>query len=368
MTAGTIDSARFLAPRQPMYRSLGVPVPEGLTDTDKILAHCGLDFEYVTTPLRYQTPDGGGYQSDWQAVLRTPYAKDPEWREMGIVGPKYTYLQNRDMLRGLKHLQEQTGWTLDTLGTVDSGKGIFMVLKAEERQIFGDQLQTSIILHEGKAQHRALHISVVPLRLYCLNQLVSGRYDMISISHRPDLPQEFAFWTKLLGKLQKQQTEVYTQLEAMASVHITDEQARSIIERAYPMPRVSPRMSNLLRVSATPGLDQESRAEIRKAMDEAAGTQRNVREQVANRRRNAFALYERFNANDEQAIRNGAETIPIEIMNTLAKTPYAVLQAVTELVDWGGQAPATIAAGSALWGQGANVKMRAWRSCLDHTK
>jgi hypothetical protein len=360
MTQATIESPRFTGARQPVWRSVGITP---LHDHDDILEEAGLDFAYRTLPLTYDTPDGITHTSGYAAVAREPYAGDPEWKTMGPVGPTYTYLQNQELLDGIRVMQKEAGWALDSLGTLGRGDTVFFVLRADGRSILGDRLETFIILHEAKARRQALSIAVTPLRLWCMNQLQGGGLDIIRIPHHRDIGLEYSFWTRMLGKLQSQERQVYQQLEAMAGVHIDDAMARTIIERAYPMPRLSNRATNLLRVSEITSLSPQALAEVRKNLNQTQANSEEARELVASRRQAAYTLYERFNDKAEHGSQGGS-AVSQETLDSLVRTPYGVLQAITELVDWGGQAGLTIAAGSALFGEGSMVKARAWKAAL----
>ena len=60
----------------------------------------------------------------------------------------------------------------------------------------------------------------------------------------------------------------------------------------------------------------------------------------------------------------GGRVVEARTLQTLRETPYAALQAVAELVDHAGRANAQVAAGSPLFGAGAETKQRAWRAAL----
>lgn len=361
MAPATITSARFTGPREPSFRMIGTNVLDrDPGDVHETLKLANLNYEYVTVPLFARTPDGGVHRPKFNAIYREPFAADPQWREQGLVSPNYQYLQNEDLLRGIRILQKESGWRLDSLGSLDSGTHMYVALQGNDHTIFGDLIRPYIILHDAKAQRRALAIAVSPTRWVCCNQFTFGQLDLIRITHNQQVAQEYNFWVRLLGKLEAQRIEMYRQLELMGGVKISDAQARTIIERAYPTPRISERERNLLRVSEAPDLTSEAREEVREKLRETRDDQMKARELVAAKRLNVYTLYERFNAGDEQGAHSERGGMSPDTLAKLCNTPYAVLQAITEMVDWGGQAPATVAATSALFGEGSAVKQRAW--------
>jgi hypothetical protein len=92
-----------------------------------------------------------------------------------------------------------------------------------------------------------------------------------------------------------------------------------------------------------------------------------MRLQIARRRTAALDLYGRFNAGNEQGSLDAVaiNAMPKATLEQLQETPYAALQAVTELVDWGGSVSDQVAVTSGLFGLGATSKQAAWKVALE---
>lgn len=362
-----IFGKRFTAARnEPAWHSIITPIPNGReVSVEEALVICGADFTYDTAPVGYTTPDGDFVQSDnRKVILRSPTDDDPIWRELGVVSNDYAFLQNLELARGLDAIAKATGWKFETIGALQKGATIFMSLRTGQRSVFGDLYDMNLIVSDGKAQQRALTIAVSPVRVVCKNTLEASDIEALAsirIAHDEEVGGEYEFWLELIETLERAQDTAFTELEAMASTSIAEEQAMAIIEKAMPMPGKTKRTKQAEQLMKLPTLNDAKRTMI---LDRAVPGEERMdaaRKQVGQRRLGALELYRRFNAGEEQGVMTGSFVPPKQ----LAHTPYAVLQAVAELVDWGGIANDSVAAASATFGLGADVKRRAWKAALE---
>lgn len=359
---------RFVGMRTPAWHQLGTVIPAGTAiGVEEALRLGGLDFTYAMLPIGYATPDGAFVQSgEKQVILRSPTPDDPQWRELGVVGPDYAFLQNEELARGLDAIAQATGWRFETLGALNLGGTVFLTLKTGQHSIFGDAYETYLIVSDGKAQQRALSITVSPVRVVCANTLIgadAAAITSVRIAHDQAVAGEYRFWLGLIEQLERAQDAAYGDLEAMAQVKITEDIAQRIINAALPLPATTAKMAQgegLLRLSS---LTETQRALILARAGASEQRHEEARRQQQRRRSSAMALYRRFNAGQEQGALGG-RVVEARTLQTLRETPYAALQAVAELVDHAGRANAQVAAGSALFGAGAETKQRAWRAAL----
>ena len=337
-----------------------------------------ITFPYVTVPVGYTTPDGLFVESgSKQVILRGPSRSDPTWAEIGVVSREYHYLQTIELARGLDAIARETGWRFETVGALQNGATIFMSLRTGQRSVFGDAYDTYLIVSDGKASQRALQIAVAPVRVVCMNTLVasdSAATAKITITHNDAVKGEYAFWLSLIGDIQKAQDATFAGLEMLGSVKIDRDAAQTIIQRAFPMPVVGAREKQAEALLKLPTLTDAAREVITTRGSRGSERKDDIRKHVANRRLQALSLYDRFNAGNEQGSLGTGEAghdagalkqMPKATLEQLRETPYAVVQAVTELVDWGGSVSDAVAASSSLFGLGADAKMRAWKAGME---
>lgn len=354
---------RFFAARGgPGWHQLGTVAAPGehLTVADSV-QRAKMDFQYRSVPIGYTLPNGTFVHSgDKQMILREPTDGDAEWAEMGVVGDGYTYLQNLDIARGLDALCQITGWQAETVGALGKGETCFFTLKTGSRSIFGDQHESYLIASDGKATGRALQLAQADVRVVCQNTLdLSDRAaaHKVIIPHDAHVAGEYGFWLDIIGGLQQSQDEAYARLEALAAVKITDKQAKAIFARAYPLPQKCQRHQMAEAVLAMDGLTATGRDAAMAKLERPDKHFDWGTKAATERREAAFVLYQRFNAGEEEGLKQGRTVDPATIKQ-LANTPYGAVQAVAELVDWGGR-NGKGSAFSAIFGEGAQAKRRA---------
>lgn len=349
--------ARFVGMRTPAWHNLGTVLHEQVT-AQEALAIGGIDYQYLRTPIGYTLPDGTFVQDDnRQAILRTPTVDDPAYRNLGISSSAYTFLQNDELAAGLDAMASKMGWAFETVGALNDGREIFFTLDAGSRSVKGDEFKQYFLVSDGKVSGKALRINIVPHRVVCRNTLISAidaaTLD-VKIAHNAAVASDYTFWLDLTGSLEQARLKTFETLDAMATPKITDEQARVIINAAYPLPSKNQRARQAEEIAL---LDIEQAAKDQALDRLSRGTQsyeywlnHALRHQEA-----AVELYQRFNDGAEQGGR-----LPAKTLKQVAATPYAALQAVTELADWSGRATDEAAARDALFGSRAKVKARGW--------
>lgn len=360
--ADAIFGERFVGMRKPAWHTLGHVLQEQVT-AEEALTIGGITYQYVSSPIGYTLPDGTFVQTeDRVVVLREPTHDDPEWRRLGIVSNKYSFLQNEELAKGLDAIAAQTGWKFETVGALHNGATIFLTLDAGSRSVKGDEYRQFFIVSDGKASGRTLQISVAPVRVVCANTLMAAESSAsmsVKIPHSSNVSDSYAFWTQIVAGLEKSRQHTFDALDRMASVRITNLQAKSIIEAAYPLPVKNAKARIAEQLKSESGMDSEVRDAALDRLAIGETSYEYWRTYAIKRREAAFTLYERFNAGNEQG---GA--LSATVLDQVAETPYAALQAVTELADWSGAGKGASIAASALFGDRGKVKARAWDAAL----
>ena len=366
-----IFGTRFIAARKPGWHQIGTTLNEeesrGMT-FKQALKLAGIDYTFTKVPTFYTDPDGTVVtSSDRYVILRSPTSDDPCWRDVGLVSEHFEVFQNEDLARGMDAIAKQTGWTFETVGALEQGARTFLLLKTGGRTVFGDQWKSNLLLLDGKSGGNALTFKPTEVRVVCANTVARAEAEngiSIRISHEPGAMAEFDFWVDILARIQQDEDALFNQLERMGSVKIQDDAAMHIIERALPMPQATDKMQALSAVLQSDKLSTSERVDVQGRLEQASVRNHAARGEVAQRRLATLELYKRFNAGQEQGAISGGIAMPAEALAQLRETPYAALQAVVELIDHAGIANAKVAARSAMFGEGAKVKARAWEAAL----
>ena len=357
-----LDKCFVAARGGPAWHKLGTVAREDQDwSCDDCLYMGDMDVPYSKHAIEYTTPSGLHIVSQEQfIVLRHPMPGDDSFQEMGIVGAEYVVAQNRDLARGMDRLCKATGWKPETVGLLGKGETLFITVKTGERSIFGDKYTNYVGLIDGKANARALTLKSSDVRMVCANTVAmaeSAQGTTITLSHGKDVMAEFDWWIGALGDLQRSQDETFARLQSLAEHKITEEQARTIFERAYPMPKKSDKQAVLEGVLSSANLTAVGRMEAQDRIDEQAKRLEYQHSLQQERRDAAMLLYRDFNKGQEMGVRQG-RTLNADTLKIIAHTGYAAYQSVCELTDWGGR-DGKAAVQSALFGEGSRCKIRA---------
>jgi hypothetical protein len=356
----SIYGDRFLAARGgPAWHSKGTVMDDpAMTALDGIKkAH--IDYEYVSVPVGYQLPSGQFVQDDERvAILRGPSGNDTEWVRLGIVSDNYTYLQNHELAAGVDAVRQATGWRLETVGALGQGEVVFMSLYSGKRSIKGDEIDTYFLVSDGKAAKRSLSISSTIVRVVCKNTLAAadGKSSVgVKLGHRGSVATDFSDWIALVPKLAEIEEGQYLDLERMASARISDAQAKRIIAAAYPEPKKSSK-AHVVDVLSDPSVVDMA---VYGRLQSAKSAHESELDRILTMREAVFENYVRFNDGAEV----GGRMEPA-VLAAVAGTPYAALQAITEVVDWGDslRGPSSDVAG--IFGAKRAIKERAWDAAL----
>ena len=166
--------------REKPWHGLGVRVEEALTSA-QALEIAKLDWNIEPKPIY----DGNGN------VIKGFYAntRDKDSKVMGIVGSRYTVVQNRQAFEFTDALIGE-GIKYETAGSLKGGRKIWLLGRMPERYIAGDKVEPYICFtntHDGTGAVRAC---MTPIRVVCnntLNLALSQAKRSWSTPHRGDV-------------------------------------------------------------------------------------------------------------------------------------------------------------------------------------
>ena len=159
----TMMSARGITP----WHELG-KVVEGTPSSEDAIRFAGLDWEVLKEPLVLKNPRWDGLDVPAWATVR-----GTDGRIFGIVGERYTVLQNREAFQIADALFEQ-GARWETAGALDKGGRVWMLCRLQEEPeadevVPGDQILTYLLFvnrHDGLGCVQVLPTTV---RVVCRN-------------------------------------------------------------------------------------------------------------------------------------------------------------------------------------------------------
>jgi hypothetical protein len=226
------------------------------------------------------------------------------------------------------------------------GETLFMTLDAGVTSVAGEEVHDYFAVADGKDGQRTLRVFYTPVRVVCQNTLGAGISDattMIRLRHTATVEADYRISIEMMAQLKKAREQVKARLEHLAAMTLAEEQVAEILRQTYPQP-AAPTMVQVHQDAGDfiEGFDADTRVrleQLRERHDRAVARMRNYREA-------ARELYTRFN--DEQP--------------RLARTGWALYNAVVESADWRGKNAPTSVATSALFGERAAEKARCFQA------
>lgn len=174
------------------WHGVGTALDEAdLYDWRRTCVKAGLDWDVELTPL--VTADTSAKVTH-RAVRRTS-----DNRILGVVGPKYHALQNRDAFRWFQPFLDAKEATLHTAGSLCEGSRVWVLAKLNRHPLViaaGDEVEKFILLSHGHDGSLAVRVGFTPIRVVCANTLaLSHRADaskLIRVKHSASLYEHLA--------------------------------------------------------------------------------------------------------------------------------------------------------------------------------
>lgn len=338
---------RFFA-KSAAWHGKGVVMPQGATAVEACKI-ARLDYVVSTKPLLV---DMGGVivpMGDRVAIVRDPVPEDDQYRIYGVASKDYTVLQNTDIAAMLEPLTKV--WPVETMGALDQGKQIFMVLDAGMQKIGkkGGEVRNFFTFTEGKDGGHGLSILFTPVKTVCENTLriaLKQAFVTVNISHRGKVEAELQWRVDLLKKLQDVIGTVTASFDLMARAVLTEKQSRRVIDAAYPYP------AKPAKVELKDDLDAAERKRAGILLDRVDGIESDweIAKKRAEERRTM--VWELFSGTHDT-------------MRGMEGTAWGAYNAVVEVEDYRKEERGEDALVSALFGARARRKIRAFAEAYE---
>src|SRR6202453_2041833 len=169
------------------WHGLGTALDESdLYDWQSACNKSGLDWEAELVPL--QTTH------TLAKVEHKPVRRKTDGKVLGIVGPKYHVLQNRDAFRWFQPFLEAKEAALNTAGSLAEGSRIWVLAKLNRAPLViahGDEIEKFILLSHSHDGSLAVRVGFTPIRVVCANTLALAHKkdasNLIRVKHSASL-------------------------------------------------------------------------------------------------------------------------------------------------------------------------------------
>ena len=259
------------------WHGLGEKLEEAPTISEAIEAS-GLNWEVGTKDL--VTVDGQ------EVPARATYRKSDN-SILGVVGPRYVPLQNKDAFEWFQPFVDAGECSLHTGGSLSDGQKVWVLaqLNRDPSEIVsGDEVQKFILLSNSHDGTTAIRVGYTPIRVVCVNTLAFAHNDknskLLRIRHTQSAQGK-------LDNVRDIMDNINAQFEATA------EQYRFLASRDFNQRDVQKYVKVLLGIDKKPEEDIKTRT--RKIMDEILGTIEGPKQSMPGVHGTWWAAYNGFN-------------------------------------------------------------------------
>lgn len=158
---------------------------------------------------------------------------------LGVVGNRYTPIQNSEAFEFLNHLVDESGAIFETAGSLGHGEKVFMALKFPNTMLAGgidpiDNYIMAVNSHDGSS---SFFVAVTPLRLYCTNTIrmtMKTAQNKIALKHTAGATAKVQQARETLKLVFKYQEAFEQEIEKLLSIKITDNEYKKFVETLIP--------------------------------------------------------------------------------------------------------------------------------------
>lgn len=243
--AAQIESMAFFGATP--WHGLGTPLEEAdLYDWHRACVKSGLDWEVELTPL---------VTADTQAkVTHRGVRRKSDGRILGVVGPKYHPLQNRDAFAWFQPFLEAKEAALNTAGSLCEGSRVWVLAKMSRDPLViapGDEIGKFILLSHSHDGSLAVRVGFTPIRVVCANTLAlahrSDASKLIRVKHSASLHENLANIREVMNVANAEFEATAEQYKLLARKSINQADLRSYVKRVLKVEgKPSTRMQNTI--------------------------------------------------------------------------------------------------------------------------
>ena len=259
------------------WHGLGNKVDDGINVNDAIVA-AGLDWEVGLKDL--QTVDG------------TPVSHRATYRKsdgsiLGVVGPRYTPLQNKDAFDWFQPFLDANECSIHTAGSLHYGQKVWVLaqLNRDNSEIVsGDEVCKFILLSNSHDGTTAIRVGYTPIRVVCVNTLAFAHNNtnskLIRIRHTRSSQKNLESVRDIMDNIN-------------AEFEATAEQYRFLAGKNFNQADINKYVKVVLGIDKTP--DEDIKTRTRNIMDEIMSRIEGPKQSATNVRGTWWAAYNGFN-------------------------------------------------------------------------
>jgi phage/plasmid-like protein (TIGR03299 family) len=213
------------------WHSLGTALEEAdLYDCPSASRKAGLDWEVEIVPLVAADTQA---QVAHRAVRRTSDA-----RVLGVVGPRYAPLQNKDAFSWFQPFLDAREAALHTAGSLKQGSRVWVLAKLNRDPLViaeGDTVEKFLLLSHGHDGSLAVRCGFTPVRVVCANTLAmahgSDASKLIRVRHTESVLESLASVREIMDLANAEFQATAAQYRRLARKGVNQDDVRKYVRR-----------------------------------------------------------------------------------------------------------------------------------------
>ncbi len=240
-----IETIAFAGNQTP-WHGLGTKLAEeDLYDVARTCEKSGLNWQVELTPL--VTADTQA-KVEHKAVRRTS-----DNRILGVVGPRYCVLQNRDAFAWFQPFLDAREASLNTAGSLRGGSRVWVLARLNRSPLViapGDEVEKYLLLSHGHDGSLAVRVGFTPIRVCCANTLAlahgSDASKLIRVRHSKSLLANLQNIREIVDAANAEFVATAEQYRLLAHRDINQADLRKYVKRALKLDEISTRTANVI--------------------------------------------------------------------------------------------------------------------------
>lgn len=226
---------RFYSNRKPAWHGLGFV---STTDMGAVDAFGRVNPFTVSLAPLYSVIEGRQMELAQKAIIRHPVPDDPEYKNLGIVGPDY-YLV--DPLTVCEIYDTHVNRPIETLGALGKGETLFLSTTLPGFNVGGDEVENYMLIVSPYSGNSAIQVRLTPIRVVCQNTLIAAKAqttESYRIVHNDQAPAKLGIWMgSIIQSFEQKSVQLAETFDLMSRKHVEEEDIDPLLELIYVDPK-----------------------------------------------------------------------------------------------------------------------------------